>query len=180
MKIETLSIMNFSLIAACDQKRGIGINNQLPWKIKADFKYFTDVTTGHNPDKQNVVIMGRKTWESIPKRHQPLSNRLNVVLSKQSGLKLPAGVLHYTSFNQALTELAKRGCLGEIFIIGGGKLYAETINHPECNKIYLTEIMDVYPCDTFFPEIPQSFKKTKESPLQQENGTEFRFVVYEK
>ena len=172
--------MNFSIIVACDQKQGIGINNQLPWKIKADFQYFTDITIGVNPVKQNAVIMGHKTWESIPKHHQPLSNRLNVVLSRQSDLQLPEGVLHYSSFNQAMSELEKRDDIGEVFNIGGGKLYAETIYHPNCNKIYITEIMDTYPCDTFFPEIPNNFKKNKESPVQLENGTEFKFVVYEK
>ncbi|OGY89286.1 MAG: hypothetical protein A2927_00430 [Candidatus Komeilibacteria bacterium RIFCSPLOWO2_01_FULL_45_10] len=172
--------MNFSIIVAVDQKRGIGINNQLPWKIKADFKYFTDVTISHHPDKKNAVIMGRKTWESIPEHHRPLSNRLNVVLSRQEDLNLPESVLHFASFDEALKELAKRDDLGEVFNIGGGKLFAETINRSDCQKLYITEIMATYPCDTFFPEIPATFKKVEESEVMEENGIKFKFCVYEK
>ena len=164
-----------------DQKHGIGIKNRLPWNIKADMKHFTDVTISNNPVKQNVVIMGRKTWESLPEKSRPLKNRLNVVLSKQTDLNLPEGVLYYSSFNKAIAELGKKADkTGEIFIIGGGKLYAETVYHPNCNKIYITEIMDIYPCDTFFPEIPPDFKKVEESDIQEENGIEFKFIIYEK
>ena len=171
---------NFSHIVALDQKHGIGINNKMPWLIKADFKFFTDTTTGNNPDKNNVVIMGRKTWDSIPKHHQPLSNRLNVVLSRQKNLDLPKGVLHYTSFDQALEELAKNDNIGEVFNIGGGKLYAETINHPNCNKIYITKIERTFNCDTFYPPIPSKFKKVEESKIFEENNIKFKFVVYKR
>ena len=172
--------MNFSLIVACDQKMGIGINNTLPWHIRQDFKYFTDITIGNNPKKKNAVIMGRKTWESIPKRHQPLSNRLNVVLSRQEDLKLPEGVLHFKSFAEALAELSKRNDINEAFNIGGGSLFAEAINHPDCSRIYLTEVMKEYPCDTFFPLIPADFKRVKESEIFEEKGVKFRFTVLER
>ena len=159
---------------------GIGINNTLPWHIKKDFKYFTDMTTGNHPAKKNAVIMGRKTWESIPKNHQPLSNRLNVVLSRQEDLDLPEGVLHYKSFDEALAELSKKNDINEAFNIGGGRLFAETINHPNCNRIYLTEVMKEYPCDTFFPPIPDDFKKVKESEVFEENSLQFKFTVLER
>src|SRR3989339_2096000 len=166
----------FSIIVAIDQNRGIGINNDMPWKIKKDFKFFTDTTTGNNPDKKNAVIMGRKTWESIPKHHRPLSNRLNIVLSRQKNLNLPEGVLYFSSFDRALAELDKRDDIGEVFNIGGGRLFSETIKHPDCKKIYITKVLATYPCDTFFPAIPPEFKKTSESEVNEENGIKFKFV----
>ncbi|MBU1036564.1 dihydrofolate reductase [Patescibacteria group bacterium] len=173
--------MNFSIIVALDQKRGIGINNKLPWNIKADLKHFSDITINPSNDKQNVVIMGRKTWESLPQSRQPLPQRLNIVLSKQTDLSLPPNVLLYSSLNRALIALEERKKeIKEIFIIGGGKLYAETIYHPQCSKIYITQILQTFPCDTFFPEIPKNFKKIEESEIQEENKIKFRFIVYEK
>lgn len=172
--------MNLSIIVACDQKRGIGINNKLPWNLKADLKHFSEITINPDKQKQNVVVMGRKTWESLPEKFKPLPNRLNVVLSRHDHLNLPQGVLWFESFNHALEALEeKKADLGEIFIIGGGKLYEEMIFHPACRKIYLTEIQDIYHCDTFFPEIPSDFKKIFESKIQEENGVSFKFLIYQ-
>ncbi len=168
--------MNFSIIAACDQKRGIGINNQLPWSIKADMKHFADITVGHG---RNAVIMGRKTWESLPKKYRPLKERLNVVLSRQADLNLPADVLSYSSLDEALENLKAKN-LEETFIIGGGSLYTEAIEYPNFNKLYITEIMSDFNCDTFFPKIPKEFKKTEESKLRSENQYRFKFVIYER
>jgi len=167
--------MYFSIIAAVDQKMGIGINNRLPWDIKADLKHFSDITIGH---KNNAVVMGWNTWQSLPKKFRPLKNRLNVVLTKDKNVVLPDNVLNFESFDQALNELEHRN-IEEIFIIGGGRLYATTIAHPFCKKIYLTEIQKTFDCDIFFPPIPPVFKKTEESNLQSENDYQFRYVIYE-
>lgn len=168
--------MNFSIIAAVDQKMGIGINNHLPWDIKADLKHFSDISIGN---KKNACIMGLNTWKSLPEKFRPLRDRLNVVLSQNKEFDLPAGVLNFQSFDEALNVLFKID-LGEIFIIGGAMLYATAIAHPACQKIYLTEIEEIFNCDTFFPAIPPDFKKIEESALQEENGIKFRFVVYER
>lgn len=168
--------MNFSIIAACDKNLGIGINNRLPWDLKADLKHFSAITIGQ---KNNAVIMGLNTWLSLPEKYRPLKDRLNVVLSKEKEADLPEGVLNYQSFDQALEELNKKN-LDEVFIIGGAMLYATTINHQACEKIYITEILSTFDCDTFFPKIPVEFKKIEESEIKKENGIEFRYTVYQR
>jgi len=171
--------MSFSIVAAIDNKNGIGINNQLPWQIKADLKHFADLTISKNADRQNVVIMGRKTWESLPEKFRPLKNRLNVVLSKQNDLNLPTGVLKYSSLDEALNDLNQQA-IAEIFIIGGGSLYSQAIKRHDCKNLYLTKILTDFNCDTYFPEIPADYKKTEESELKKENNYEFNYLTYQR
>jgi len=167
---------NFSIISAIDLARGIGINNQLPWNLKDDLKHFSTLTIGQ---KNNAVIMGLNTWKSLPEKYRPLPDRLNIVLSKEPISDLPDNVFNFQSLDEALKTLESKK-VNEIFIIGGGMLYASTIGHQNCNKLYLTEILKTFNCDTFFPEIPAVFKKTQVSGSQEENGIPFRFAVYEK
>ncbi len=169
-------MQKFSIIAACDQNRGIGIANRLPWDLKADLKHFSSITIGN---KNNAVIMGLNTWKSLPEKYRPLRDRLNVVLSKDKYDDLPAGVLNFQSLDEALTFLEQKN-LNEIFVIGGGMLYAFSIVHPKCDKIYLTEVEGTFDCDTFFPEIPGDFKKTVTGELNEESGIKFRFCIYQK
>lgn len=167
--------MNFSIIAAVDQNRGIGINNQLPWRLPSDLKHFNEITVGN---KNNAVIMGLNTWKSLPEKFRPLPDRLNIVLSKEPETDLPNGVLNFQSLDDALSFI--EGKIEEVFIIGGGMLYASTINHPNCSKLYLTEILQTFSCDSFFPEIPTTFKKTSAGNTLTENEIPFRFTIYEK
>ncbi|MCX6785345.1 MAG: dihydrofolate reductase [Candidatus Komeilibacteria bacterium] len=167
---------NFSIIAAADQKLGIGINNRLPWNLKADLKHFSTITIGN---KNNAVIMGLNTWKSLPEKFRPLKERLNVVLSKEKLLDLPAEVLNFQSLDEALNALERKN-VDNVFIIGGAMLYAAAITHPSCQTIYLTEIEGVFKCDTFFPAIPSEFKKIETGELNEENGIKFRFCVYQK
>ncbi|HAH04818.1 MAG: Thymidylate synthase [Parcubacteria group bacterium GW2011_GWA2_43_17] len=168
--------MNFSIIAAMGANNEIGKNGIMPWDIKADLKHFAQVTIGQ---KNNAVIMGRKTWESIPEQFRPLKNRLNAVLSRRTDFKAPDEVLHYESLTQVLKELANKN-LDEIFIIGGGSLYHEAIRRAECQKIYLTEVQGHFLADTYFPPIPPEFKKTGETNLWSEGQYNFKFIIYEK
>jgi len=168
--------MTFSIIAAVDQKLGIGLNNRLPWRLKADLKHFSEITIGH---KNNAVIMGLNTWKSLPKKYRPLPDRLNAVLSKEPITDSLNNALNFQSLDAALAELEKKQ-VEEIFIIGGGMLYASAITHPDCRKLYLTEILKTFDCDTFFPAIPPKFKKIQINDNQEENGIPFRFAVYEK
>lgn len=172
----------FSIIAAVDAQNGLGKNNTLVWRLPTDLKHFTEVTTQvKNPDNINAVIMGRKTWESLPQAHRPLKNRLNVVLSREKSLSLPDGVLLFASLDEALSQTSKNPKIENIFVIGGGKVYAEAVNHPDCQKIYLTHIHATFDCDTFFPHIDEKkFKLTEQSGPKTENGIEFEFAVYEK
>ena len=83
--------MKFNLIVAvCGKSMGIGNKGQLPWRLKSEMKHFASTTTTtKDPSKRNAVIMGRKTWESIPIKFRPLKNRLNLVLSRQNDFSLP-------------------------------------------------------------------------------------------
>jgi len=113
-----------ALILAVDEKNGIGKNNDLAWRIKADMLYFKDITTAtQNENKQNAVIMGRKTWESIPEKFRPLPKRKNIVLSRQYFDE----TLSFTSIESALAELEKDDEVENIFIIGGAQIYNETV-----------------------------------------------------
>jgi len=170
--------MRFSIIAAADERMGIGIGNKLPWRLKGDLKYFSEVTTVAMPGKMNALIMGRKTWESLPNAHRPLKGRVNVVLSRSENA-LPPAVIGGSSLDDAFEKLSARGDIDKVFIIGGASLYAQAINHPDCEMIYLTEVAGEFNCDAFFPVIPvTSFEKKSFSDIKEENGVKYRFSVY--
>jgi len=71
-----------TIIVAATKASGIGVNNSLPWRLPKELKYFTQATSNATDGQQNAVIMGRNTWESIPKKNRPLSNRYNIILSR--------------------------------------------------------------------------------------------------
>ncbi|OUM58805.1 hypothetical protein PIROE2DRAFT_69930 [Piromyces sp. E2] len=104
---------------------------------------------------QNVVVMGRNTWESIPEKFRPMPNRINVVLSrnKEYSKGLPKDVQCYISLKDCLENLSKQEH-GTIFLIGGGQIYKEGIQHPSCENLFITKVHGKYDCDTFFPEVP--------------------------
>lgn len=162
--------MSFALIAAADQENGIGKDNTMPWDIPADLKYFSKVTNGA------TVIMGRKTYESLPSAHRPLPNRTNIILTRNSDYDLPEGVLMAESLDEALTLTN-----GPTFVIGGANVYTQAITHPDCNKIYLTHIEGTHDSDAFFPQIDTNiWHPVSKSENLSENGHQFQFVVYEK
>lgn len=184
--------MKFAIIAACDEKRGIGISNTLPWRLKGDLAYFSQVTTEAAEGQQNAVIMGRKTWESLPEKHRPLHGRLNIILSREK-TKMPEGVLQATSFEDAFAQIESLDArtdrdelnseneyksVEKVFVIGGASIFAQAINLSECSEIYLTRVLGEFQCDTFFPEIPLGFDVASESKEMEENGLKYKFVVY--
>lgn len=158
--------MDFAIIAAMDENRGIGKNNGLPWHLSADLKHFAVSTKG------GTVIMGRKTWDSLPPAYRPLKGRLNIVVSR-GDIELPESVQLAHSLDEALAHAQ-----GKTFVIGGATLYAEAITHPSCTELHLTEIEETTDCDAFFPEIPTRFKIKDMSEEMEEKGLAFRFVKY--
>lgn len=171
----------FGCIAAMDERRGIGIGGKLPWQLRGDLRRFQDVTIGNLPEgKQNVVIMGRKTWESLPENRRPLPKRLNIVLTRDPAGVYPAGLLHAVSLDKALAQVAARPDTGSVFVIGGAVVFAEAVQHPSCAKLFLTDIEGTFEADTFFPEIPKAFQRTWRSERQEEHGIRYRFTVYER
>mmetsp|Transcript_4409 Transcript_4409/g.14161 ORF Transcript_4409/g.14161 Transcript_4409/m.14161 type:complete len:525 (+) Transcript_4409:78-1652(+) len=137
------------VVAACKQSRGIGVSNQLPWRLRGDMQYFKQLTRStRDPTKQNAVIMGRKTWESIPEKMRPLGDRLNVVISANPAARELYGmgdkVLLATSLGDALQQLCEgdyAASVESVFVIGGSSVYAEAVDLPQlCERVYYTEV----------------------------------------
>ena len=129
----------FSIICAIGKNREIGLNNQLLWHIPEDFKHFKEKTLGH------VIVMGQKTFESIGK---PLPNRTTIVLSNDPECNIE-GVVMARTFEEVF-EKAHELEKDEVFICGGGSVYAQTIGMVD--KLYLTVVDGNFEADTFFPE----------------------------
>ncbi len=172
---------SFSCIVAMDDKRGIGKNGRLPWHLPGELRHFKTITERTaNPNQVNAVIMGRKTWESLPDKFRPLPNRLNCVLTRNKSYPLPSQVIMAADFERGLELISQelQGRLNEIFIIGGAELFQQALQSPSCQKIYLTRIFHDFACDTFFPEITASFEKTLESEALAEIGVKYVFQEY--
>ncbi|KAG8456429.1 hypothetical protein GDO86_002274 [Hymenochirus boettgeri] len=180
-----------SIVAVCPPGQGIGKGGSLPWPpLRNEFKHFQRLTmTPTVEGKKNVVIMGRKTWFSIPEKNRPLKERINIVLSK--GLKEPPEGAHYlsNSLDEALGLLEAadmKDKIDLIWIIGGSSLYQEAMKKPLNQRLFVTRILKEFECDTHLPEIDSnSFKLHPEYPgitseIQEENGIQYKFEVYEK
>lgn len=128
-----------SMIVAIDQKNGIGLNNSLLTHISNDLKRFKKITSGH------TVIMGRNTWESLPKK--PLPDRKNIVLTRNKNLNFE-GAVTLSSKEDVLELIAENE---EVFVIGGADIYK--LFFSETSKLYLTKIHKIFAADAFFPPI---------------------------
>lgn len=151
-----------SLIAAISENNCIGKENTLPWYLPEDLKRFKKLTTGH------VVLMGRKTWESIPDKFRPLPNRTNVVITRQENYTADGAKIFKT-----IQEALKTHKNEKIFVIGGGQIYKQTIDLAD--TLHITHVKKtIDSCDVFFPKIdPEIWKKTEE-----ERHEQFSFVTY--
>ena len=171
----------FNIIVACCQKGGIGKDNTIPWKLKEEMDYFRKITTyTTNPILKNIVVMGRKTWESIPSKFRPLKNRINIVLTTDPSYTLPDDVFRAGSFDEiyGIIDTIQNSNNKNIFVIGGESLYRECIKHKNCEKLYITKIYNKYDCDRFFPGIPEKFKLTNVSDFYNENEIYSRKYIY--
>ncbi len=150
----------FDLVAAADRNLGIGKGGRLPWRLPREMRYFRDLTTGADedgapPSQENAVVMGRRTWESIPEPYRPLGARKNVVVTRDPDYPLPANVLRAVSLEEALALAGERAQGGRVFVIGGAQIYRRAIELEACAGIYLTRIFADYDCDAFFPAIDE-------------------------
>ena len=157
--------MSVSMIAAVGKNLELGKNNNLIWHFKEDMKFFKDTTMGH------TVVMGRKTFESLPKA---LPGRKNIVISSNSEYQAQ-GATVVTSVDEALRIADNE----EIFVIGGGKIYSEFL--PYADNLYLTEIDAECPdADTYFPQFNKADYIKEIINYFIIDGTEFYHVVYKK
>ncbi len=153
-----------ALIAAISENNCIGKSGTLPWYIPEDLKRFKKITTGH------TVLMGRKTWESIPEKFRPLPNRKNIVITRNTTYPVPEDVQRYHSVEEALTHEK-----GDIMIIGGAEIYAQSID--QADTLYITHVRTFIEDGTaFFPTIDRTIWKETE----REEHEHISFVTYKK
>lgn len=134
------------LIAAVANNGVIGVRNTIPWKIREDMAHFRDLTTGH------PVVMGRKTYESIPPKFRPLPDRQNILITRSECYKIDDGVIVCHTIEDALRNA--REYVSPIFIAGGGEIYNETIDLAD--RLEITEVHSDYEGDAFFPTISKN------------------------
>lgn len=162
-----------ALIAALAKNRVIGDQNRLLWHLPEDMRYFRDTTRG------NPVIMGRKTWESLPSAFRPLPGRANFVVSRN--LAYQAEGARLCGSLDAAIEQAQATRAAEIFIIGGAEIYRQAL--PKADRLYLTEIEQDFVGDAIFPEFSASLWHEiarRTPPLASVASLSFSFVVYQK
>lgn len=156
-----------SLIAAVGSNGAIGKGNLLLWSIPEDMAYFKQVTLGR------PVIMGRKTWESLPPRFRPLPGRSNVVVSRNPDYAVPGAILALS----LEAALAAAGA-GEVFVIGGAELYAQSL--PLADRLYLTRVEDAPEADAFFPAPPAEQWREVSRRAGSGQAPAYAFVVLER
>jgi dihydrofolate reductase len=186
-----------SIIVATEQRGGIGINNRLPWKIPKDAQFFRNKTIHtSSPEKINAVIMGRKTWDSLP--HAPLRERLNIVISttvinigiddsavQRSGDAVGGGVggssciekevtqnpIYFPTLEQAVKHCDECLAVESMFVIGGGQLYSYCMRHmlERLDVVYWTLVKRVVVgCDCFFEPPAEFFRDFRITCLEDE------------
>lgn len=162
-----------SLIAALAENRVIGVDNSMPWHLPGDFKYFKATTLG------KPIIMGRKTWDSLGR---PLPGRLNIVVSRQTGLMLE-GAEVYPSLDAAVVraeQWALEQGVDELMLIGGAQLYAQALE--QADRLYLTRVALNPQGDAWFPAFDEQQWKRVSEVLNPAEGDRpaYSFEVWEK
>lgn len=141
----------FNIILATDNKGGIGFKNKLPWYFSKDLKFFNNITSKtDNILEKSIVIMGRKTKDSIPLENNMLPNRINIIISKKT-FESSEKIIYVNSLQDALnvSYQINSNMSNNIWVIGGSMIYEEAFYHPDLNLIYHTNIDHVFNCDTF-------------------------------
>jgi len=159
--------VKLAIVAAIARGGVIGRENAIPWRISEDSKRFRDLTMGH------PVVMGRRTWESLPDRFRPLPGRRNVVVTRNPEWSAE-GAERAGSLEEALHAL---GGEARVFVIGGTQLYASAL--PLADELLLTEVDADVAGDTLFPPFDRSqYEEVSREPHVSESGTPFAFVAY--
>jgi dihydrofolate reductase len=170
MKRQTISI-----IAALDEKRGIGKNDRIPWHIKKDLVRLSLMT------RDRVAVIGERTYDSIvgyyDRSGKPMPAKEYIVLTKNKSFKSKKNnIFAATSIKAAINKIKKSG-EEEVFIIGGASIYKQLIKFAD--RLYLTIVKGKFDCDTFFPDY-SDFKKEISSEVDSDNGIGFTFKILER
>ncbi|WP_299187844.1 dihydrofolate reductase [uncultured Psychrobacter sp.] len=176
-------------IVAIGSNRCIGKDNELPWHISADLQHFKKMTTKQTDGEiQGIVIMGRKTFESM--NSKPLPKRVSFIITtqldyaEQKGLKDRDDVYVVHNLDDALTQaasLAHGAHLDTIWVIGGERVFSDAFMYTD--RIELTYVdTEIFDCDAFYPELPSEFEVAEESEQMsdEKSGLDFKFVTYRK
>ncbi|KAF1917363.1 dihydrofolate reductase-like domain-containing protein [Ampelomyces quisqualis] len=199
------SPQTLTLILAATPSLGIGRAGTLPWpQLKKEMAYFARVTKRvSNPSKRNAVLMGRKTWDSIPARLRPLKDRLNVVVTRDAeafaqrcrGEQGGEAPVVASGLLDALARIARlRGELERVFVIGGASVYTAALELPQTRFVLLTKMRDEFECDTYFSvdleesevwrrvgrEEAEKFTGEEMGGLVEEKGVGFEFCLFER
>ena len=166
--------MKISIVVAMADDNAIGANGKLLWRLPKDMQYFKEVTWGHH------VLMGRKTWDSIPPKFSPLPGRVNIIVTRQKGY-VSEGAKVVESVEEGI-EIARRAGEQELMIIGGGEIYKQAL--PHTNKIYLTRVHHTFAeADTFFPQLNMAEWNAVNGEwnmADEKNEFDFEFIVLER
>jgi dihydrofolate reductase len=156
-----------SIVVAYGANRGIGYQGRLPWRLPSDMRHFRELTTG------GTVLMGRKTYESLPERFRPLPQRRNIVISANPAFAAAGAEVWHS------VESALQACGENCFVIGGGSIYEQTLG--QCKRVYATAVLDSPLSDTYFPELPsEQWTLSERTADIWENGTRFHFAIYDR
>ena len=158
--------MRLNLIFARARNGVIGHNNTLPWHLPEDLAHFKQHTTGC------PVVMGRKTWDSLPAKFKPLPGRTNVVLSRNEHWQ-ENGCLRFSDLNEALQHLTIQP---EVWVIGGAQIYAQAL--PLAQRVVVTEIDADFVGDAFAPTLGPEWQETSRERHTAVNGLPYSFVTY--
>lgn len=161
--------LRLHLIFARARNGVIGLHNALPWHLPEDLAHFKQTTLGA------PVIMGRKTWDSLPPRFRPLPGRRNVVVTRQPAWRAE-GALEAHSLDQALA-LCRQGGASDAWVIGGADLYAQAL--PQARSAVVTEIDADFEGDAFAPTFGPEWQASASATHTAANGLRFRFVTYQ-
>jgi len=164
----TNSRPRINLIFARAANGVIGRKGVMPWHLPEDLAHFRQLTQGW------PVVMGRKTWDSLPARFKPLPGRTNIVVTRQANWQ-HAGALRAASLDEALQYSAESG---EIWIIGGAQIYAQA--EPLASRVEATEIAAPFEGDAFAPTLGPAWIETARQDCMSSNGLGFSFVTYNK
>ena len=153
-----------ALVVAHSANRVIGRNGGLPWHLPGDLKRFRELTTGH------AVVMGRKTYQSLPDAFRPLPERRNVVLTSDPAFRADGA--------EVVTDL-EAALAGDCFVIGGATVYAQALPHAQ--RVYATELEAEVDGDTYFPPLtPAEWRCVERGPRVVERGHAYTFTVHDR
>lgn len=159
------------LIVAIASNRVIGKDNDLIWHLPADMRFFTQTTKGH------IVIMGRRNWDSIPLKYRPLSDRINVVITRNKEFRHPDCIV-FNSLEESISHFRKDDSK-DIFIIGGGQIYKEALEKNLVEEMLITHIDHAFEGDTWFPDfVENEWKKELVLKHEKDEKNAYAFSVW--